>query len=321
MLVLLFSCSTISYADTEIDEVYLGGIPIGIKIDSEGLIITGKTEVVTNRGTVLPCQEVDLYPGDILVAIDGNSVKSIIDVQRALAHSNTQVEITILRQGEYCRYHVTPEVDSLHKQKRLGLSIREDVSGIGTVTYVRKDGRYGALGHTITDESGVGKLLTQGNIYKASILSVLKGRGGRAGELQGIFSSSSEAIGTVDKNTNFGIFGDTNLIKYKLPVVTLGTKDDVKVGKAYIYSTVYGDFPKRYEIEIQKVNDQCSPKEKSMIIKVTDENLLRITNGIVQGMSGSPIVQEGKLIGAVTHVFLSDSTRGYGIFVDWMIDN
>lgn len=322
VMIVCISFSTLTYAETlDFDEVYLGGMPIGIKIDSEGLIITGKSEVVTEKGTMIPCQDIDLYPGDILVAIDDIKVKSIFDVQKVLNSSGKVVKISVLRRGEVVEYQIIPVIDSLNGQKRLGLSIREDVSGIGTVTYVRKDGRYGALGHTISDESGIATMLTQGSIYKASILSVVKGRGGKAGELQGIFCSSSEPIGTVDKNTNFGIFGDTNLVKFKLPTVILGSKEDVCEGKAYIYSTVYGDLPRRYEIEIQKVNEQIAPKEKSMIIKIVDQDLLRLTNGIVQGMSGSPIVQNGKLIGAVTHVFLSDSTRGYGIFIDWMINN
>ena len=209
---------------------------------------------------------------------------------------------------------------------RLGLWIRDNAAGVGTLTYVRQDNfRFGALGHPVCDiDTGKIMPVSGGNIYKCSIVGFNKGVRGNPGELRGLFLKSGVSVGELDNNNNFGVYGKINEEYVKamgVEPMMVGFRDSVKTGKAKILSTIDGGKPEEYEIEIIKLNYQSESDKKSMVLRITDERLLNSTGGIVQGMSGSPIIQNGKLVGAVTHVFVSDPTKGFGVYIDWMIDN
>ena len=177
--------------------------------------------------------------------------------------------------------------------------------------------KFYALGHAIKDMNGEDIVANGGNIYNANIVGFVRGQKGKAGELNGSFSTLGNSFGNITANNIYGLYGDLNN-KSSGEKIILGSKNDVQPGTAYIYTTIDGIVPQKYEIQIIKANNQNSPSEKSMVLRITDKRLLETTGGIVQGMSGSPIIQNGKLIGAVTHVFVSDPTKGYGIYVDWM---
>ncbi len=202
-------------------------------------------------------------------------------------------------------------------RKKIGLWLRDGISGIGTLTYVDPSNmRYGALGHPIDESTEY----IGGAIYGANIYGYIKGEKGKAGELSGSYDPS-DVIGSIDKNNKFGIFGKYRGDIASKEMIPLGSKSTVKPGKAHIYTTIDGCCSKRYEIEIIKCNVQNKADSKGMVIRITDKELLERTNGILQGMSGSPIIQNGKLIGAVTHVFINDPTKGFGMYIDFMLPN
>ncbi len=295
--------------------VMLGGYPIGIAIKTNGLYITSKVSVVTKEGAIWPVDDFDIKSGDILLEIDNQTLTSVYDIPSIIADKN-QVTLKIKRNNDIKEYIVQPALDALSGKNKLGLLLQDQIEGIGTMTYT--DGKnFYALGHTIKDMNGDNVVAGGGNIFNANINGYVKGQKGRAGELNGTFMTLDKALGNISANNNFGLYGQLNK-EYQGEEVLMGTKSDVQPGTAYIYTTIDGMKPQKYEIQIIKANNQNSPSEKSMVLRVVDKRLLDTTGGIVQGMSGSPIIQNGKLIGAVTHVFTSDPTKGYGVYVDWM---
>ena len=202
--------------------------------------------------------------------------------------------------------------------------VKEDAVGIGTLTFINATTkRFGSLGHSINDsETNECIKVSGGNIYKGRILGVKKGRSGEAGELKGTFSRE-DVVGSVDKNCEFGVYGfvnDVETFTASKTSIDVGGRLSAKPGKAKILSCLNGQDIEEFDIEIIKTNFQSSCNEKSMVLRVVDEDLISKTGGIVQGMSGSPIIQDGKLIGAVTHVFVNDATKGFGIYIDWMLE-
>lgn len=294
--------------------VILGGNPIGIAIKT-GLYITSKVSVVTKDGAICPVDGLDIHSGDILLSIDGVKLESVTQISN-LIQEKEEVEISIMRRGETENYSISPALDILTGKKKLGLLLQDQIEGIGTMTYI--DGnKFYALGHAIKDMNGEDIVANGGNIYNANIVGFVRGQKGKAGELNGSFSTLGNSFGNITANNIYGLYGDLNK-KSSGEKIILGSKNDVQPGTAYIYTTIDGIVPQKYEIQIIKANNQNSPSEKSMVLRITDKRLLETTGGIVQGMSGSPIIQNDKLIGAVTHVFVSDPTKGYGIYVDWM---
>ena len=207
---------------------------------------------------------------------------------------------------------------------RLGIWVRDKTAGIGTLTFYDDDSKiFGALGHGITDMD-TGNLLNveYGKIMNAKIANIEQGKRGSPGEIRGIFYETENVLGEIVKNSPYGIYGvmTDEFMKFnKAKALPIGFKEEVKEGKAYILTTIDNDKTEKFEIEILKAQPQQFPNQKSMTIKVTDKRLLQ-TGGIVQGMSGSPIIQDGKIIGAITHVFVNDPTKGYGIYIEWMLD-
>ena len=225
----------------------------------------------------------------------------------------------VLRGAENLQLTVNAVKEKQTNRYKIGVLVRESVSGIGTVTYIDKNsGRFGALGHSVVGENNQEMQISDGSVYECSIVGVCKGVRGKAGELRGLFLNDKH-FGSAEKLCDCGIFGQI-CSEFTVDDLTeaVASSAGARPGNAYIYSTVSGVSPKRYEIEIVKV-DKNNRENKNYVIKITDDELIAETGGIVQGMSGSPIMQEGKLVGAVTHVFLNDPTRGYGIDIEQML--
>ena len=300
--------------------VKIGGKPIGISINAGGLIVLGKSEVTTEIGAVYPAKDAKVERGDIVREINGKEVKSIYQLKLLLDESKGAVTLTVDRAGEIFKADITPATDIISGQKRIGLTLKEDIGGVGTLTFVTQDGRFGALGHYIADsESGLSSQLDNGYIYDTTVTGVVKGERGAAGGLIADVNRLSDPIGGIDKNTNIGIYGDY-FSKYDGELYKIANVGEAKIGPAKVYTTISGNQPKFYDIDIVKVVSQSEAGEKGMVIAVRDKELLEKTGGIVQGMSGSPIVQNGILIGAVTHVFIQDPTRGYAVHSRFMYD-
>lgn len=303
------------------EEVYVGGVPIGLSITTTGAMVVSDTLVSTESGRVETHKSPIFKSGDIIKKIDGKEIESVGDIDKILANvDKEEVDIEYLRKNHEKNSKVKLLKNDEGKYK-LGLWVRDDISGIGTLTFVDKDSHeYGALGHPVTDGGNVIPV-SDGKIYSCSLLGINKGERNNPGELKCLFLQSDEK-GSIEKNTNYGIFGHVDEIDSLVDnnlTAKVGGRLSVVPGKAKIISSVSG-IREEYEIEIIKANYQKKASDKSIVFRVKDKRLLALTGGIVQGMSGSPIVQNGKIVGAVTHVFLSDPTKGYGIYSDWMLD-
>ncbi|MDR3022298.1 MAG: SpoIVB peptidase [Clostridiales bacterium] len=299
-------------------KVFKGGQVIGISMSSNGVLVIDNGNVRTEQGLK---NNFVLKKGDIIKKIDG---KDILKVQNVLDYLKTcegnNMSLTLERDGKLLEVQTQPFFDATNNEHKLGAWVKDKVAGLGTVSYIRLDGRFGALGHPVIDnDTNTIFPVFDGTICHAKVLGVNKGEQGKAGSLKGIFSANDAKIGNIHSNNKFGVFGDMTGIENE-QVFDVGSRFTVKPGKAKIVSTVT-DKADEYDIEIVKVINQKKTSDKSMVIKVTDKRLLEQTGGIVQGMSGSPIIQNDKVVGALTHVFLNDPTRGYGIYLDWMYEN
>ena len=254
--------------------------------------------------------------GDQIICIDGSEIHSGSDVRSALERADGTVELTVSRGGKMKKYSLTPQVTA--SGPKLGVYLRQGVTGIGTVTYYDPDtGAFGTLGHGVNASDGKLLQMTQGRAYEAKVLTVRKGRSGDPGQLMGSVDGDAP-IGTLKANTERGVFGTTD-IGWQGETVTVAQSDAVKTGPAVIRSTVSGDTVREYSVEILKIYPKSKQNGRNLLLRITDPVLLETTGGIVQGMSGSPILQDGKLIGAVTHVLVNDPTTGYGIFIENML--
>ena len=307
------------------DEYYVGGNTLGISLKSKGVILVGGNFIITKNGIEQPFTDSDLQTGDIILAINGTPINGVEDISTILNDtSGDTLSLTVKRNSNIINVDIKPALDVQTGTYKLGLWVKEDAMGIGTLTFVNKTtGRFGALGHCINDmESNDALDVSSGEVYESKVIGVRPGGMGHAGELVGTFSKENP-IGSVDKNCNYGVYGYIDNVEdyvLDMPSVQLGGRLSVIPGKAKILSCIDGKNIEEFDIEIIKTNFQSSNEEKSMIIRVTDKDLIARTGGIVQGMSGSPIIQNGKLIGAVTHVFVNDATKGFGIYIDWMIN-
>jgi stage IV sporulation protein B len=301
------------------------GTPIGIYLKSDGIMVIGTGDVTKKDGMVVEPAFGILQSGDYIEAINGTPLKDKETLMNELSKIGaSEAMLKIRRNGESIDVKMNP-TEAEDGTYKLGVWVRDDTQGIGTMTYVDMNGQFGALGHGISDsDTGNVVQITNGALYETAILGIEKGTFGKPGVMSGIiYYGPGSTLGTITDNTEEGIFGNVNdrfkqsMVQDAIPI---GYRQDVKKGTAYIRSDVSGKV-RDYEIEIQRVDYSTTHKSKGMVIKVTDPDLLALTGGIVQGMSGSPIIQDGKLIGAVTHVFIQDSTRGYGIFIENMINH
>lgn len=321
----LFSsvCGT-AFADEKERYVFVSGQSIGIAIMSKGLIVTKAAEVISEDGKRhYPAAEAGIRQGDIITHINGEEITSAEFFAKAVNNSNGKIiKLKYSRNDREKNVKVTPLVDSESGEYKIGILVRDGTSGLGTMTYVDKNsGVYGALGHSITDVSS-GRVIPvlNGKIASANVDSIVKGKIGSPGELCGSFNIIN-ALGNVVKNNEYGLYGyyfDTDSSQ-NMVYTQICKRDDVKIGKAQILCTLDDSGPQYYDINILKINSQSAKDIKGIVLEVTDERLIEKTGGIVQGMSGSPILQDGKLIGAVTHVMINDPLRGYGIFIEWML--
>ena len=308
-----------SAEETETNVVYVGGMSAGFTLKTGGAQVIGTCEVVTENGSRSPASSAGVRAGDTIYKISGVRIETVAQLNEVIEKSGgKRLNAEIYRQNEEISLEITPEKDKITGKYRLGVLVRDNVSGIGTVTYIKKDGRFGSLGHAVTGENRIKMGISDGVVYSCSIVGVHKGVRGKAGELRGMFLNDKK-LGNADKLSDCGIFGQvSNEFDFSRLSSVYADSNSAQMGEAYIYSTVNGVTPKRYKIEIVKV-DKNNRENKNYVIKIADDGLIDETGGIVQGMSGSPILQNGKLIGAVTHVFLNDPTRGYGIDIDKML--
>ncbi len=308
-------------ADAAEGKYYLGGMTAGFMLGAGGAEVIDLNDVSARDGLHRPAEDAGIRAGDTIVAIDGVKIGSIKDLNDALARSGgKEIVVTLRRAGERAEVPIIPVKDQKSGKYKIGVLIRDTLSGIGTVTYIEKESkRFGALGHKVSDENSVSLEISETSVYQCSIIGVNKGIRGRAGELRGLFLND-KAIAKAEKVCDTGLYGTfTDYDFSRCKSVDAAPISEATIGKAVIYSTINGVCPQEYEIAIAKV-DEDSRDNKNFVIKVTDEKLIEETGGIVQGMSGSPILQNGKLIGAVTHVFINDPTRGYGIGIEKMLE-
>lgn len=303
-------------AAEEGNTVYLGGFPVGIASYSDNFIVSEIINVTTTEGSFSPALKAGLSKGDIILFVNGEKITDI-NTFNDIVSSSEKVVVTVRRGDTVSDYTIVPVLDVTQNRKKLGLQIKNVLSGIGTMTFIGKNGRYAALGHMISDEFGNNSIYNKGNIFSCEIIGFKVADEEGPGALRGNVDFKS-VIGEIDVNSFKGLYGKYLGNTEGLEEIEVGKATDVKPGKAYIYTTISGKTPKYYEIDIVKTFKQDVPAEKSMVIRVVDKELKQETGGILQGMSGSPIVQDGKLVGAVTHVFNSDSTKGYGIYAEWM---
>jgi len=303
-----------------------GGIPIGVSMYTKGVLVVGLGSIDTEKGRVSPAASAGMKAGDVLLMIDGVEIDGAEHMAALTqACAGESFAATVLRDGATLTLQITPAKDLSDGAMRVGMWVRESTAGIGTLTYsLPESNGFGALGHAVTDaDTGERLLIKKGELIRASIIGVSLGQQGAPGELRGTFNSFSERIGRIEQNTPCGIFGtlydncQNPLYPEGMPVAYA---NEVKEGPVTILSSVDGEGIKSYACEIIKLYPSDETNTKGIVLRVTDETLIEKTGGIVQGMSGSPIIQDGKLVGAVTHVFVNDPTKGYGIFIENMLN-
>ncbi len=307
-------------ASAEEPIVYIGGMTAGFTLKSGGVQVVGLCEVTTESGVKAPATKAGLRSGDRIIKVEGIYVETIAQLNEIVDKTKgKEICIEVQRGDETRTFSLCAAKDKTTNRYKIGILARDSVSGIGTVTYIdQTNRRFGALGHAVVGENHKELTVADGIVYSCSIVGVSKGVRGKAGELRGMFLNDT-TFGNADKLCDCGIFGELSAdFNPEGLLRTVVDSESVAPGKAFIYSTVNGTTPKRYDVEIVKV-DKRNKENKNYVLKIVDEDLIEQTGGIVQGMSGSPIVQNGKLVGAVTHVFLNDPTRGYGIDIETMI--
>jgi stage IV sporulation protein B len=298
------------------------GTPFGIKMFTNGVMVVGVADIESAGKMINPAAVAGVKVGDIITAVNGKAVTQNSQVAKLIESSAGEpVKLSIKRNEEALTATLTPILSDVDGSYKGGLWVRDSTAGIGTVTfYDPSNGAFGGLGHGICDvDTNELMPLRSGDVISVTISGIVKGQKGRAGELRGYFNNDFP-VGQLQANSEAGVYGTLNASPVPAQAIPLAAKQEVKTGAAQIYTTVDGTAPRPYGIEIESINYQDGTKTKNLVVKVTDPDLLGKTGGIVQGMSGSPIVQNGKLVGAVTHVFVNDPTRGYGILAENMLE-
>ena len=299
--------------------VYPGGYAFGVKLLTSGVMIVDMQNVETEHGDKLIGIKAGLKRGDIITKVNGVKIHNNKQFKKIVSEcEGNTLNLEIKRDDRKIEKEIKPEFSKKFNKWQIGCWVRDSSAGIGTITFNTKEGIFGGLGHPLCD-ADTGKIfpVCVGDITRASIQKVKRGNSGDPGELCGYFTGD-DSIGQIVSNVGCGLYG-----KFKKPIteheeVEIGLKQDIKKGPAKIYCTVQGEKPEEFAVNIESVN--FNDENKNMVIKIVDSELISKTGGIVQGMSGSPIIQNGKLIGAITHVFVNDSTKGYGVFAETMIE-
>lgn len=297
------------------------GTPFGIKMFTNGVVIVGTADIQTENSVVNPAAVAGLKVGDIITSIDGKTVNANEELAQVIeAGKGKKMKLSFSRDNVQMTATLSPVKSAADDTYKGGLWVRDSTAGIGTVTFYNPStGVFGGLGHGICDVD-TNKLLPlrTGDIVNVTINGVIKGEKGQAGELKGYFNDDTP-VGILNSNVEEGVYGIMVSPPSKNKAVRAAMKQEVKTGNAKILATIDGGTPQYYDIQIESINYHDNARTKNMVIRVTDERLLNTTGGIVQGMSGSPIIQNDMLVGAVTHVFVNDPTRGYGIFAENML--
>lgn len=296
------------------EKVFCGGFPIAMRLNVDGVIVDGVDSVETDVGRVYPCRGIKV--GDLIVSANGQKISDSEDICALIDSGATDLELRIRRDGAEVDCRVEPAKEAFSGKYKLGLDLRDSVIGVGMVSFITSDLRFGALGHPVVD-SVAGKVpISGGEIYDCSLLGIKPGARGRAGEMKFGVNLALRPIGVIYKNTDSGVYGKFHDYESGAMIET-ASRGEAAMGKAQILTTIDGA-TESYDIEIIRAMSQGGFDDKGLVLRVVDKRLLAATGGIVQGMSGSPIVQNGRLIGAVTHVFVNDPTKGYGIYMDFM---
>lgn len=313
-----------STSSSDNDTVLLGGMPVGIYMETDGVMVlnTEKIEGVDGH-EYEPAADV-VETGDYIMAVNHQAISCKTDLLDAVEQiDGNDVTLTLRRGEDTMDIKISPiEYEAGHY--RLGIWVRDNVQGLGTITFLTEQSRFGALGHGISDtDTNMLMTIAGGRIYRTSIQDITKGYSGSPGTMEGIIVYNKyNILGTIDKNTDAGIYGTIDkideLFDEQIPIET-ASKDEIEIGDAKIRCYIDNEI-KEYNIRVTDIDTTSSEINKGLVIQVTDPELLEKTGGIIQGMSGSPIIQNGKLIGAVTHVFVQDSTMGYGIFIENMLN-
>lgn len=323
-----FAYESISVYNDERALLYPCGDAVGISIHSDGVLVVGFGEITDRNGKkVCPAKDCGLRAGDIIRSVDGRTVCTTDELRLALnASMQNEVEIEVIRNGKSVRLGVEPAYER-GGEARIGCWVRDSTVGIGTLSFIaHADGRTAALGHAVIDQDTSTLLpVLNGSMVFADILGVSKGNSGTPGELKGTFSSKSAAIGSILSNNELGIYGKLDSEAYALfaerEALPIAFPNEVHTGDAYILSQTDSGQPQSYSCRIIRAAKQKSPEQKGLVIEITDKRLLDATGGIVRGMSGSPIIQDGMVAGVVTHVFVNDPSKGYGVYAFWMYEN
>lgn len=288
------------------------GQVIGLELEDSRVTVTGFDSTLGDAA-----RAAGLMEGDQIAKIDGRDIRSAEDVRQALQASDGDVDISIVRGASTRHLELEPAITP--DGPKLGVFLRQGISGVGTVTYYDPDsGMFGALGHGVNDKNGDLVAMTEGFAYTASVDTVKKGKAGDPGQLMGSVTDP-EPIAVLSKNTPQGVFGTAD-VPFHGDALPTAAVSEIKTGPAIIRSTIGNGTVQEYSVEILKIYPNAGPDGRNLLLRVTDPRLLSTTGGIVQGMSGSPLVQDGKLIGAVTHVLVNDPTMGYGIFIENMLE-
>ena len=309
-------------ASAVLDKAAVGGMPFGVKLLADGIIVVGFADVETASGTETPAYDAGLRINDVITEVNGSPVKTSAELIDKIENAESSIEITFTRGGKESTAEFSPALSSSDGKKKSGMWIRDTPAGIGTVTFVDTDtGSFAGLGHGICDPAtGEVIQMDRGTVVDVQISGVKKGVEGQPGELKGYFTSDKS--GVLLGNTETGVYGVFSDIPDELipdEEIEFADRSEVRCGDAYIWCTLDDGEPQKYSVKISNICPE-SKDNRSFTVTVTDKKLIEKTGGIVQGMSGSPIIQNGKLIGAVTHVLVNDPTSGYGIFIDSMID-
>ncbi|XQY93919.1 SpoIVB peptidase [Metabacillus sp. HB246100] len=309
-------------------KVIPGGQSIGVKLNSLGVLVVGHHQINTEEGKKSPGEIANVKVGDIITNINGTKIEQMSDVTPFIEEAGKTgkpLDLVLKRDAEKIETKLYPLKDENDRSYRIGLYIRDSAAGIGTMTfYDPSSKKYGALGHVISDmDTKKPIVVDNGQIVRSTVTSIEKGSNGNPGEKLARFSSDHKIIGNITRNSAFGIFGELNQkIQNGISddAMPIALSSEVKEGPAKILTVVANDEVEEFDVEVVSSVPQKFPATKGMVIKITDERLLEKTGGIVQGMSGSPIIQNGKVIGAVTHVFVNDPTSGYGVHIEWMLN-
>ena len=314
---------TIKVHTVEKQEVLVSGSPVGIYMETKGVLVIDSGEITDREGIRRTPAEHIIQSGDYICEIDGKVLTGKRQLMQLVRENQGEpMELQVIRHQETIKLEMTP-VETEDGSYKLGILVRDNIQGIGTLTYVEPNGTFGALGHGISDaDTGERLEISDGDLYRADILSIRKGTAGTPGELRGVINYREEnRIGTICGNSQYGIRGQMEPGKYteSMKKIPTGLKQEIQTGKAEIRCDI-GDGIREYQCEILEIDSNARDTNKCFVLRITDDDLLSRTGGIVQGMSGSPVLQNGKLIGAITHVFVNDPTKGYGIFIENMME-